>query len=328
MNKDVVVLIPCYDPNEKIMRVFLNDLSKEFKNIVLVDDGCNKKHNKFLNELAKDYPIIKHNVNLGKGRGLKNGINYILNNYPKAKVLVTADCDGQHSVKDIKRCAQVNLNNMDSIVLGCRDFDSKNVPFKSRYGNKLTRNVLYHFVGEKISDTQTGLRSMSLEVARSLIAVSGERYEYETNVLIEAKKRNIPIKEVIIETIYINDNETSHFNPIKDSIKIYKLFAPFILVTLFAYILETVFFLETYDFFDSFLSIVLFLGLCKLLSALIISLFNKNINLIYTIILYILTIGFIWLLPINPVITKIIVDIIFFVGSLFLTNFKTKKEIA
>lgn len=328
MNKDIVVLIPCYDPNEKIMRVFLNDLSKEFKNIVLVDDGCNKKYNKFLNELAKDYPIIKHNVNLGKGRGLKNGINYILNNYPKAKVLVTADCDGQHSVKDIKRCAQVNLNNMDSIVLGCRDFDSKNVPFKSRYGNKLTRNILYHFVGEKISDTQTGLRSMSLEVARSIIAVSGERYEYETNVLIEAKKRNIPIKEVLIETIYINDNETSHFNPIKDSIKIYKLFAPFILVTLFAYILETVFFLETYDFFDSFLSIVLFLSLCKLLSALIISLFNKNINLIYTIILYILTIGFIWLLPINPVITKIIVDIIFFVGSLFLTNFKTKKEIA
>ena len=103
MNKDVVVLIPVYNPNEKIMQEFLGKLTKSFANIVFINDGCSKKHDKFMNNLAKSYPVVKHSVNLGKGRVLKNGINYILENFSKAKVIVTADCDGQHSVEDIKK---------------------------------------------------------------------------------------------------------------------------------------------------------------------------------------------------------------------------------
>ena len=247
MNKDIVVLIPVYDPNEEIMDTFLEKLTKKFENIVFINDGCSEKHDKYMKRLAKKYPVVKHNVNLGKGRGLKNGINYILNNYPDAKVIVTADCDGQHSVKDIKKCGDVAKKNMDSLVLGVRDFSDKNVPTRSKFGNVITRNVLYSFVGQKVSDTQTGLRAMSLDIAKNLIAVSGERYEYETNVLIETKLKNIPIKEVVIETIYINDNETSHFNPVKDSIRVYRLFASYILFTLLAYIIETVIFAKVYD---------------------------------------------------------------------------------
>ena len=49
MNKDVVVLIPVYDPNEKIMQEFLDKLAKSFANIVFINDGCNKKHDKYMN---------------------------------------------------------------------------------------------------------------------------------------------------------------------------------------------------------------------------------------------------------------------------------------
>ncbi len=326
MNKDAVILIPCYDPNEKIMKSFLSELTKEFKNIVFVDDGCNKKHDKYMKELAKDFPVVKHNVNLGKGRGLKNGYNYILNNYPKAKVIIAADCDGQHSVKDIKKCYEVALKNMDSIVLGVRDFDKANVPLKSQYGNKLTRNILYFFVGKKISDTQTGLRAMSLNVARRLIEIPGERYEYETNVLIASKGFKIPIKEVIIDTIYINDNATSHFNPVKDSMRIYKFFMSYILVTFFAWILETLFFAGCYDLVDALYSAPLFLFACKLLSSLIILLINKHINLLYTILNFITVIVIAVFFPKHIILLKVLIDLIKFIGSLFLINFKTKKE--
>ena len=269
MNKDVVVLIPVYNPNEEIMQEFLDKLTKKFTNIVFINDGCSKKHDKFMNNLAKSYPVVKHSVNLGKGRGLKNGINYILENFSKAKVIVTADCDGQHSVKDIKKCSDIAKKNMDALVLGVRDFSDNLVPRRSKFGNVITRNVLYSFVGVKVSDTQTGLRAMSLNIAKKLIDVDGERYEYETNCLIETKSRNIPIKEVVIETIYINNNETSHFNPVKDSIRVYKLFASYLLFTLLAYIIETVIFAKTFNVNHAIYVMPLFLLFSKIVSSLV-----------------------------------------------------------
>lgn len=317
--KDTVILIPVYDPNENIMKTFIKELEKEFTNIVFVNDGCSSNHDKFMNNLSKKYPVIKHNINLGKGRGLKNGINYILNEYPNLKCIVTADCDGQHSVKDIKRCMEVCLKNQDSLVLGVRDFDNPNVPFKSKYGNKITRNILYVLTGIKISDTQTGLRAMSLDVAKELVDVQGERYEYETNVLIATKEKNITIKEVIIDTIYINNNETSHFNPVKDSLRIYKLFTSFLVVLLFSYILENYVFAIT----SNILALSLLLG--KLVSSSIILLFNKNINVYYTVINYILLVLILSNVPKYIFVFKILLDFIMFVASIFIINFKTKK---
>ena len=326
MNKDIVVLIPVYDPNEEIMDTFLEKLIKKFENIVFINDGCSEKHDKYMKKLAKKYPVVKHNVNLGKGRGLKNGINYILNNYPDAKVIVTADCDGQHSVKDIKKCGDVAKKNMDSLVLGVRDFSDKNVPTRSKFGNVITRNVLYSFVGQKVSDTQTGLRAMSLDIAKNLIAVSGERYEYETNVLIETKLKNIPIKEVVIETIYINDNETSHFNPVKDSIRVYRLFASYILFTLLAYIIETVIFAKVYDINSALYVIPLFLLLSKIVSCIIKMIFNNHVNLKYVIINYVISAIILSLVKSHIILIKVIIDIIMFILSLFLIKFSTKKE--
>ncbi len=280
-----------------------------------------------MKRLAKKYPVVKHNVNLGKGRGLKNGINYILNNYPDAKVIVTADCDGQHSVKDIKKCGDVAKKNMDSLVLGVRDFSDKNVPTRSKFGNVITRNVLYSFVGQKVSDTQTGLRAMSLDIAKNLIAVSGERYEYETNVLIETKlKKYTCKKEVVIETIYINDNETSHFNPVKDSIRVYRLFASYILFTLLAYIIETVIFAKVYDINSALYVIPLFLLLSKIVSCIIKMIFNNHVNLKYVIINYVISAIILSLVKSHIILIKVIIDIIMFILSLFLIKFSTKKR--
>lgn len=326
MNKDVVVLIPVYNPNEKIMQEFLGKLIKKFTNIVFINDGCSKKHDKFMNNLAKSYPVVKHSVNLGKGRGLKNGINYILENFSKAKVIVTADCDGQHSVEDIKKCSDIAKKNMDALVLGVRDFSDNLVPRRSKFGNVITRNVLYSFVGVKVSDTQTGLRAMSLNIAKKLIDVDGERYEYETNCLIETKSRNIPIKEVVIETIYINNNETSHFNPVKDSIRVYKLFASYLLFTLLAYIIETVIFAKTFNVNHAIYVMPLFLLFSKIVSSIIKIIFNNHINYKYIIVNYMISALILSFISSKVVLIKILIDIIMFILSLFLIKFKTKKE--
>ena len=105
MNKEIVLLIPIYNPDLDITNEFLKELTKKYSNIVFINDGCDKIFDSFFKELEKNYPVITHYTNLGKGRGIKNGINYILKNYPDSKVIVTADCDGQHAIKDIDKVA-------------------------------------------------------------------------------------------------------------------------------------------------------------------------------------------------------------------------------
>ena len=203
-NKDVVVVIPTLNPNEKIMSEFMDKLVKSFKNIVVVNDGSRDSYEKYFKSFEKQgIVVLKHHINYGKGRALKTALNYILNEYKDIKAIITADSDGQHSPEDIEKVAEKTKKNPDAYVLGSRNFKQDNVPFKSRYGNIITRNVFKIFVGLNITDTQTGLRGMSPEVAKKFLATTGERFEYETNTLIECKEKDIPIVEETIKTIYI-----------------------------------------------------------------------------------------------------------------------------
>lgn len=241
--KEVVVIIPAYKPDKKIMSAFMEKLEKNFEKIVIVDDGSGEEYQPFFQEYhKKGMTVLRNHINLGKGRAIKYAFNYCLNTYDTMVGTVTADCDGQHSVEDIKKCCQSLIKNPESLIIGTRNFDLENVPFKSRYGNKITRNMFSIFVGIKITDTQSGLRAFGKSTMKKFLDVSGERYEYETNMLIACKEKEIKIEEVPIKTIYIGENETSHFNPIRDSILIYKLFIKYIMASLSSFLVDILLF--------------------------------------------------------------------------------------
>ena len=238
--EDIFVVVPTLNPNIEIFKKFLDNLLESTKNVLVYDDGCNKEYDSFFKELEKKkITVLHHYVNLGKGRAMKDAFNYLLLKYPKLKGVVTADSDGQHSIKDIEKVSNEILKHPDSLILGCRDFDSENVPTRNKFGNKITRGVFKTFVGLSITDTQTGLRGYPTKVMSSLLTVKGDRFEYETNMLIETMNKKIPIIEVPIETIYLeNSNSESHFNPVKDSIEIYRLFIKFIFAGLSSFIVD------------------------------------------------------------------------------------------
>lgn len=346
MNKEAVILIPCYNPDELIMDAFIKELGKKFQNIVFVNDGCNHVHDEYFKKLEKKYPVVKHYINYGKGRGIKNGLNYILNHYPDCKAIITADCDGQHSVEDITKMYKATLKNPKALILGTRDFDDPKVPFKSRYGNKITRNVFKIFVGLAITDTQTGLRGMSRNVAEAMLTISGERYEYETNVLIACKTEDIPIVEVPIETIYIEDNRTSHFNPIKDSIMIYKLFIKYIVVAISSFFIDIVLFslfLMAYNKIGIIYPIVASTVTARVLSSIYNYFINaklvfKKMNKLSILKYFLLVFVQMWVsafavswickaIPINPILLKVVVDtFIFIINFIIQREFIFKKE--
>ena len=229
-----VVLIPAYKPDERLV-----DLTRELKeknlDVLLVDDGGGETFAHIFEacrELGAEVAV--HAVNMGKGRALKTGINAAMLKWPQMTGIVTADADGQHTPTDILRLIDALEQHPDKLVLGSSAFTG-NVPKKSLWGNKITRTVYALVSGIRVGDTQTGLRALPRCALEAMARIDGERYEYEMNVLLKLRDMNIGVFEVPIETIYINDNAGSHFNPVRDAIKIYLV----IFKHLFAYLFSS-----------------------------------------------------------------------------------------
>ncbi len=241
---DIPVIIPAYEPDEKLITL-LEALSRiRIGRVVVVDDGSGEAYGELFARAAAvpGCAVLRHAVNLGKGRALKTAFNYCLMEFGDACGCVTADSDGQHTPEDILACMRALWEHPRSLVLGCRDFDAPKVPARSVFGNKATRQVFRFLLGISVSDTQTGLRAVPAFFMRELMQVKGERFEYETNMLIETKNLNIPIVEVPVRTVYIEENRTSHFHPVRDSVRIYLVFGKFLFSSLSSSVLDLLLF--------------------------------------------------------------------------------------
>lgn len=222
----IAVLMPALNPSAALPALVRDVLAQGFGRLILVDDGSAAASAGVFAALPADprIEVLRHAVNCGKGRALKSAFNHCLVHHPGLLGVVTADADGQHSPHDIARVAATLLDpavqQQGTLVLGVRAFD-KAVPLRSRFGNSMTRCVFRALYGLRIRDTQTGLRAFPLATLRSMLTVGGERYEYESGMLIAAVTRRQPIQEVPIATIYIDGNRSSHFNFLLDSMRIY-----------------------------------------------------------------------------------------------------------
>ena len=237
-NKKLIVLIPSYEPDENLTKLIKN-LNKNKITSIVVDDGSGKDYKEIFDNL--DTKVISYEKNQGKGHALKEGYKYIKDNY-KEYVVVTMDSDGQHRIEDAYKLYKYILKNEDTLVLGKRPRGEK-TPLRSKIGNAITRFVFHLVSGQDVYDTQTGLRAFSNKLIDYMLKVKGERFEYEMNVLLYAKNNKIPIKELEIETIYIDNNSKSHFNAIKDSFKVYKEILKFSLSGIISFLIDYILFI-------------------------------------------------------------------------------------
>ncbi len=215
----MTVLIPAYKPDEKLILLIKELKSQTDFDIIAVDDGSGDAFKPVFNEAkALGVTLLTHEVNRGKGAALKTGFKYIDERYDCG--CVTADADGQHLVKDIIAVANALEENPEHLILGSRSFD-KNVPWKSKAGNICTRIAFNLLNAYSIGDTQTGLRGIPKSRLNEYTLLDGDRFEYEMRMLLTARERDIDIKEVIIDTVYIEENASSHFNPVKDALRVF-----------------------------------------------------------------------------------------------------------
>ena len=218
---DYIVLIPAYKPDMRLVTL-VDELTQADMNVLVVDDGSTLEQKPVFDALAeRGIEVVRHAVNQGKGRAMKTGFNYLLINHPELKGIVTADCDGQHTPEDIRKVMDALREHPDDMIIGARKFTGK-VPARSLLGNKITRGVFWFATGIRITDTQTGLRGFPMASIPRIMKLPGERYELEMNMLLALKDWDMKATEVPIETIYIDENASSHFNALRDGLCVFR----------------------------------------------------------------------------------------------------------
>jgi len=218
--QQIAVLVPAWQPDGRLLQLAEALAAQGFGAVVVVDDGSSAACEPVFNAVAAipGVHLLRHTVNLGKGRALKTGIDYVLNELRAMAGLVTADADGQHIVTDIVRVTEALDLVAGAAVLGVRRLPS-DAPLRSRFGNALTRFLFAGITGVKLADTQTGLRAFPRALLPELLTLHGKRYEYEMAVLVHLCRSGFPI-EVPIEAVYFAGNRGSHFHPLLDSLRI------------------------------------------------------------------------------------------------------------
>lgn len=243
-----IVVIPAYNPDDKLIKTIQEIKKFKIKEIIVVNDGSTKKSDIIFNMIKNEVTLLSHTRNSGKGVAIKTALKYIKQKGIKDKILIM-DADGQHKIQGgIRLLNELNLDTKE-LILGTRNF-KENIPLRSKIGNIITKYSFKLFSGKLIKDTQTGLRAFGSNLIDELINIEGNRYEYETNMLLQCIKNNVKIKEVDIKTIYIDKNSSSHFRVVIDSIKIYATLILFAGSSFFSFLID-------------YISFLIIFGLCK-----------------------------------------------------------------
>jgi putative flippase GtrA len=213
------VLIPAYEPDARLPTLVsrLVGVAK----VLVVDDGSGEDYADVFQESALlGALVLTHSQNEGKAAALRTGFRWLREN-GTGDTVVCADSDGQHLPADVLAVGTQASERLaegapDAIVLGARSFVGE-VPRRSRFGNGVTSWLVASVTGQRLADTQTGLRAYPASLLPWLLTVRGERFAYELRMLLEASRQGVPIVEVPIKTVYLEHNRSSHFRPVADS---------------------------------------------------------------------------------------------------------------
>ena len=337
---DFGLLIPVYKPTPQLAYL-LENLATRFSTIVLVDDGNTEEEHQQILALQKEgIMVLTHPENKGKGEALKTGFRWFVEHPGLVQAIVTADADGQHHPKDILNVMNAYASDPTAVHLGSRDFSSED-PWTNQMGNRITRTIFRLLTGKKLKDTQTGLRVIPTDLLEGCLSIKGSRYDYEMGVLMHFVKKDIPIQEITIHTVYDQEHAFSSFHKWKDSFLIYQqLLGPFItfsLVSLSSFVLDLALFLVFYHFVLQADPTFIFLAVifARLLSGLYNFVMNRVVTFqsqrswviagsqylaLYLVILIGSSVGtqlFLPLFSMQPWLTKVIVDGLLFILSFF-----------
>ena len=216
------IVIPALEPGDGLC-AYIRELQQRIcASVLVVDDGSGDASRHIFDRIGEmsGCTVLRHGHNRGKGRALKTAFAYVEEHAGQESRIVCVDCDGQHAPEDVEYLLGLAAVEPGTLVLGARDFSEEGVPFRSLFGNRAVSFLFWLVCGKWFRDTQTGLRAFDGSLLELMREIPGERFEYETQMLVSCAKNGVPIIDRPIRTIYEDGNAGSHFRPFRDSVSV------------------------------------------------------------------------------------------------------------
>ena len=196
--KDIYVIVPAFN-EQNVIKDIINNLLKDFSNVIVINDGSNDKTLETINDL--DIKILNHEINLGVGAAVQTGFDYV-SNIPDAKAVITFDADGQHLVDDAVAMAKEIMICDEGIIFGTRfPKHSKNIPMVKRIVLKLIAKITDLVTGVSLSDAHNGLKAYKVSIIKEL-ELQFSSYSYESELITQVAKKKIDYKEMPTDIKY------------------------------------------------------------------------------------------------------------------------------
>jgi len=184
--------MPAHNEERSIGRV-LDALKREgYSKVIVVDDGSEDQTAEIARQ--KGAVVINHPKNMGLGAALRTGLKAARER--DADRAVTFDADGQHDPKAVRKLLEA-LNGVD-LAIGVRQH--LGIPFHKRVGNFGLNFITYLFSGV-FTDSQSGSRAFNRR-ALEKVRIKSDRYEVSSEIIIQAKRHGLRLKEVPVKCFY------------------------------------------------------------------------------------------------------------------------------
>lgn len=189
----ISVIIPACNEEETVgyvIRRIPSNLASSVSTIVVIDDRTNDQ----TVSVAKDAgaKVINQGAQRGLAEAFRTGLKEALKEH--ADIIVTIDADAQYLPEDIPKLIAPILDGKADIVLGSRFTGGiAEMPLGKKIGNMFFTWITRKIAGVQITDSQTGFRAMTREVAKNLEIKS--EYTYTQEMIMDAALKGYRIRE-------------------------------------------------------------------------------------------------------------------------------------
>ncbi len=216
IRSQTVAVIPAYH-DEKHIGDIVRRTAQQLDHVLVIDDGSNDETAQRAREAGAE--VIVHSQNRGKGEAIKTGLRHCLAR--EVTWLILLDSDGQHLPEEIERFLSAAASaTQPMLFVGNRMDNASAMPFIRRVVNRYMSRRISHLCGQRIPDTQCGFRMLHQQLIPELLG-GGDRFDYDTEVLIIASRKRYRIEPVPITTVY--SDQVSNIHPVRDAFRFFKL---------------------------------------------------------------------------------------------------------
>lgn len=223
------IVIPVYNHEQSVGDVIQKTLKLDMP-VFVVDDGSTDSTSAIIRGI-RGVHVLRHHVNRGKGAAIITGLAEAAKT---ADWAITLDADGQHYPEDAMALIQSIPENQRPIIVGTRKgMMEANAPWTSRFGRRFSNFWVWVSGGPRMTDSQSGFRIYPIPESVNL-NVKARRFQYEVEVLVKAKRRQIPIIEAPVRVKYEQGPpKISHFHPFFDFLRNFGTFSRLIMERIF-----------------------------------------------------------------------------------------------